>query len=97
MKCPVTLLWLHWLRLLLTKRNQSNPCSLYILEDWLRGYAGYAVLAETHLLFLRGEKCIGDFYAASCVPPLMHMSSIKACISSERQTVTLELSLIGEG
>jgi len=38
--------------------------------------------------FFRGEKCIGDFYAASCVLPLMHTSSTRACISSERHTVT---------
>ena len=36
--------------------------------------------------FFRGEKCTGDFYAASC--PLMHTSSTRACISSERHTVT---------
>ena len=47
--------------------------------------------------FFRGENTIDDFYAASCVPPFVHKSSISACISSERHTVTFELSLIGEG
>ena len=38
--------------------------------------------------FFRGEKCTGDFYAASRVLPLVHTSSTRACISSERHTVT---------
>jgi|DEB0MinimDraft_4_1074332.scaffolds.fasta_scaffold101801_2 hypothetical protein len=100
MKCPaicnsVTLVTL-----------QNPVCNRSVTAATLTHYGSqpfcYAVTLKSQYFssldnFFRGENTIDDFYAASCVPPFVHKSSISAGISSERHAVTFELSLIGEG